>query len=139
MTFTVESMRDLVPSFYADSEMVNSAFHLLLMKEIIMENKEVQPSLFQMSAKATKLIEQEKENERLNKEIDLDIKRRTRDNLKWQRWPSKHWYIVMVLSALLSAGITKILERPKSQVSTTLSRQGIQALIDSSLNRKRVP
>jgi hypothetical protein len=74
----------------------------------------------------------------LNYELDTEIKKRTRDSLKWQYLPSKYWYIVMLLSAVVSVLATRILEQPKYQESNTLSPQAIQALIDSSLNHKTV-
>lgn len=51
------------------------------------------------------------ENEKLNKEIDLDIKRMTKDNLGWQRWPKKYWWLVVLLTIIITAVVTAILQR----------------------------
>lgn len=136
-------MRKSLPHFFEDAHMVSAAMNILHMKGyIIHAGIEDSVDVYKASPDAMHMMSVEEENEKLNKEIDLEIKKRTRDNLKWQRWPMKYWYVVMILSSAISVAITKISEGPKQQGLTSLARQEIQALVDSSLNRRiplRVP
>jgi len=137
--FTWEEMTEAMPDFYRDKHMVSGAIHILLMNEQILQLNTNGTEYYYANPQAIMSMKTDIENERLNKEIDIDIKRRTRDSLKWQRWPMKYWYVIMFMSAGLSAGVTKILERPKSQAYSILSLQEIQALIDSSVNHRMNP
>ena len=97
ISFTVERMKSEIPSFYGDYEMVNSAFHLLLMKEVIKEDKSIAPSVFKVRPESIKLYHEEIA-------MDRKIKEFTKKNLVAQYIPLRFWWAVAIGTLVLSTG-----------------------------------
>jgi hypothetical protein len=113
ISFTVERMKREIPSFYGDQEMVNSAFHLLLMKEVIKEDKSIAPSEFKVRPEAIRLYHEEIE-------MDRKIKEFTKKNLVAQYIPLRFWWAVAIGTLLLSTGgsfvVSYFMNKPTSPI-----------------------
>jgi hypothetical protein len=144
-SFSQDAITQSMPDFYRDISMVQGALHILLLRGMIrpvpLMPDESGRSFDQWIADegAMEKVRKVREAEDLNREIDIEIKQRTKDQMKWQRWPMKYWYVVAFSGIILTAAATKIFESPKTPESPSLSAPAIRALIDSSLSHRIHP
>jgi|SRR5450755_668802 len=99
--FTVESIMESMPTFYNHRDLIIAGTIVLLRQNKIIRIPQDSYVYWQASKVGIQAMRDEAENVRLNKEIDLFIKTEQKDQMKWERWPKRHWVIVAIGTAIL--------------------------------------
>src|SRR5438445_1418751 len=90
--YDIAEVANDMPSFYKDGHLLSAGIQLLSRKNILISKNIGGRDRYQISPDTVRQMQEVKENERLNKEIDMEIKRKTLDALKWDRVPKKFWW-----------------------------------------------
>ena len=98
-----------MPEFYKNAHLIRAGLQFLMRSEVIVTQNIGAKDRYQISPQAMARIAAAAENDRITREIDLEIKRRTLENLKWERIPKKFWWVFAVLSGIL--GIISLIKK----------------------------
>jgi len=97
-----------MPVVYCLEGLINSGITYLVLDGTI-AGTGIEPNRrFQVTPEGIQRRATENEEIRVNKEIDLEIKNRTLDQLGWERIPKKFWWLIAIVTALLGALVGKL-------------------------------
>ena len=98
-----------MPNFYDHADLINAGLIVLVRRGLIDKTGSQPNFLFQASKQAMQEWRDGKENDRLNKSIDILIKQRILDQLTWERFPKKYWWLISIGTAVIGGFVAKYL------------------------------
>jgi hypothetical protein len=98
-----DGIREAPPTIYQDDLFISAAISLFMKRNILKVFYENGTELYQVTPEAIKDRDKEREDQKLNEEIDIFIKQETKKRLIWERWQKRNRWVSPLITILLSA------------------------------------